>query len=112
MTIINNILLIFLFIILIALIKNNYIYENMINPKLFIRHLQISPNEDITRLSTREQKKLHDFRKCQNKTKGFYRCINSIYLPQTIIRNKIKAKKINYSQTGNVRHLFPVDFNP
>ena len=60
------------------LIRGTIFYENMINPKLFIRHLEISPNKDKTRLSDVEQTKIKEFRKCSmNKSnKNFYRCIN------------------------------------
>lgn len=110
MLIINNILILLLTCAFtILLINNKYLKENMINPKLFVRHLEISPNKDKTRLSAAEQRKLTQFSKCNGKKVGFYNCINNIYLPQMIIRPKLKKKNINYNDTGNIRHLFPVD---
>lgn len=94
MIIVNDLVIICLLIILALLIfQYNKICENMVNPKLYIRHLQISPNTDPTRLSNSEQRKIMEFRKCQGKRRGFYRCINSIYLPQTIERQRRKSKK-------------------
>ena len=107
-----DILILFFFIILVLLFyQYNKTSENMVNPKLYVRHLQISPNSDPTRLSSEEQRKIMDFRKCQGKRRGFYRCINSINLPQTIEKQRRKSKDINYSSTGNIRHLFPVKFD-
>ena len=106
-------ILIFSLLIIFVLLSFQYtkIVENMVNPKLYVRHLEISPNSDPTRLSPNEQRKIMAFRKCQGKRRGFYRCINSIYLPQTIEKQRRKSKDINYSSTGNIRHLFPVKFD-
>jgi hypothetical protein len=100
--------LIFLIIILLILLNNKK--ENMINPKLYIKHLNISPNENLNRLSQREADIVNKLRDCKNRP-DFYRCINSVNIPEVRETKKIKKYNVNYMNSGNPKHLFPIHFN-